>query len=586
MDIRARNFFVKQKNAHFFQRKKLRSAVSFFFAICFLATLSFGADCGVYHNLFSVNFNNLYVEKFVYSPGETVRGAFDVQSRLSHPLVDGRVRAQILYQPDYARPLHGPDVVDEFFLEKEVNMRANDSEHFEFEWKLPEKARPGVYKLALFFYMGPFQVGGASFLPNMQGGLTMFEVRDTGEEWGQVRFERDKIDVSGRQYSPSNTLNIERGQGEEIVVSVPLVNRGEPGEVNVTYETLMFEDVKQEEIGRLIDEGKISNDSIIYKTYEQVGALTKTQRFVMGGNETRVLKYDVGKLPPGAYTVRIIAHRGDMGAVLHIRVPVRGLKADFAFGSPDVFPIKKGDEVMLASCFSTTTSGPGITFSVDGTDSGVSGEGKYGRVSLSFVSGNETLAWRDYVVVLSPAQQAVELPFTSVEKVRDATLTMKLFDENGNLLDMSEMRFDYSKFKSNKTLGLRAVGGESIVFYTVDVTDDLGDPAEGTVNVYLLSNDTKVVALSENNDVVGQLNGTLEVGEGEYRVKAFDVESGAGDIAYVKVKARTPKPPEQPGTPAPPAAGGWNDLLLVASIIIGFAFIIYWSRKTLQITRR
>ncbi|MEW6328561.1 MAG: hypothetical protein AB1468_00440 [Candidatus Micrarchaeota archaeon] len=565
-----------------------RAREMFVFASVFFSLVAFasGADCGVYHNLFSVSFNNLYVEKFVYSPGETVRGAFDAQSRISHPLVDGRVRVQALYQPDYIRPLHGPDIVDEFFLEKEVNMRANDSEHFEFEWKLPARARPGVYKLALFFYMGPFQVGGASFIPNMQGGLTMFEVRDTGEGWEQVRFERGKIDVSGRQYSPSNTLNIERRTEEEIVVSVPVVNEGGPGEVNVTYETIMFEDVKQQEIGRLVGEGKIPSDSIVYKTYRQVVVLAKTQRLVMGENETRVLKYSVGKLPPGAYTVRITARSKDMSAVLHIRVPVRGLKADFAFGSPDVFPIKKGDDVVLAACFSTTTSGPGMTFSVDGSAPGVSGEGKYGRVSLSFASGNETLAWRDYVVVLSPAQQAVELPFKSTGKIRDATLTMKLFDENGNMLDVSEMRFDYSKFKSNRTLALRAVGGESIVFYTVDVADDLGDPAEGTVNVYLLSNDTKVVALHENRDVFGELNGTLEAGEGEYRVKAFDADSGASDTAYVRVRARAPKPPEPQPPAAPTERKGETSLLLLASIIIGLALIIYWSKRTLEITRR
>jgi hypothetical protein len=484
-------------------------------------------ECGDYHKAYSVQFENPHAEKIQYAPGDTVKLAFDLKGDVGHPLVEGKVRVQVLWQPGFSMPEYGEDIVDEFFLEQEVNLKTGGSMPMEFEWKIPGNAKAGTYKVALYFYMDSYNLGGFAYIPNMYSASTIFKVENTGTQ-NFLSFDRGGIMVGDEQYVPTNTLNIEHEPTEDITITVPLVNEGPATTVTVTYALQMWEDVKHAEINELVSAGEIPEDSLVAEELRKANSLEKTDTVSLPANGQAELSYRVGKLQPEAYAVRITAEARDQKAVLIIRLPIHGIKAIFAYSGIQNFPLKAGSSTDVAACFSITTAstagyniylGDNLTEGEE-PEPYVSPYETEGTVSLEVLDqGGNSVAIEEFDLTLTPQQDAVKFSFTADKVLTRATLVSKIYDSDGKLLDMEKTTYDYSRFYGvKKTIDISATGGEGKLDYTVTYLDDMGGDARGMVAVELLDEDGELLD-TQMIEVDGTETGSFEgLAEGDYSV--------------------------------------------------------------------
>ncbi|MEM3399278.1 MAG: hypothetical protein QXP42_00405 [Candidatus Micrarchaeia archaeon] len=543
--------------------------------LLFLFLLSptvFALNCGDFYSLYSVRFTNFISDKTTYAQGEEAHFQATVMAPKTHPVSEGKVRVQITYSND-TQASFGGHIVDEFFLPEEINLRANGSKKISFTWKIPENAMPGKYSAKVFLYMSGYQVSGISFYPDMPGSMASFYVE--GEEGELLFFDRGAITVGSLHYNPLNTLtNITHPADEFLIVRVPLINDGESGDVHVTYETLVWEEVRHRHYGEFIENGEINSDSPIMAEYYAAEGAKRRESFYMGMGERKILEYRIGQLPPEAYLVRITAQKGELKAVLNLRVVVEGSEAQLAFASFEKFPIRAGEEVLVFSCYGLTTMPESaITSDILSVRYGmgeieVLNNATYpilAKLEFSIESDKGTY-YRNFSVNLSLRQGGVGFAFKYPYEIKNTTLAVRLYGSNGELLDIERTKFDYSRFEKKILLELYASPSGETINYKIRSTDELGHDAEAMVNIYLL-NDSGVIYI-KSEKITGVYTGSFKVSPGNYTLKAFEIREGKEISVPISIASTVVVKGE------PSWAGALPPILLGVSLVIISAFLI------------
>src|SRR4030042_4331844 len=156
-------------------------------------------DCFDYYKFGANFFDHAIPEKESYTAGDNVTFFYTLTNPTDMSLTDAIVRVQVLYSGDNLDRFEGDDIIDEFFVVKNVNLNPGDSYNGEFEWQIPKEIISGTY-LANFYLASEdkFNMAGLDFIPNVIGAGTKFEVES--DYRNLMRFDKNATYVNGEQY--------------------------------------------------------------------------------------------------------------------------------------------------------------------------------------------------------------------------------------------------------------------------------------------------------------------------------------------------------------------------------------------------
>jgi len=128
----------------------------------------------------------------------TVQGV--IKNANQYPIVDGTVYIRIFKLADGSQKnVNGPAVVDQFIAAQQVNLVANGTQNFSFNWNVPVWAKNGKYQVASFFVSNlKYNLLGLTFTDDIVGNTTEFTVSN-GVTTG-VYFDKSAVQVNGELY--------------------------------------------------------------------------------------------------------------------------------------------------------------------------------------------------------------------------------------------------------------------------------------------------------------------------------------------------------------------------------------------------
>ncbi|MCX8189854.1 MAG: hypothetical protein N3F05_01345 [Candidatus Diapherotrites archaeon] len=502
--------------------------------------------CEKYHRSFSVRFENLTIDKLEYLPGETIFGSFDIVGAIEHPMSEGKIKIQVL---TYFRGSFGfgEDVVDEFFIPDEISFKTYSQQHVDFNWKIPNGLPSGRYKIAFYYYMSSYSLGGHSDVTGLYSTGITFKVKESNDV-SYIYFDRTAVFVNETQYNPNFFLP-EYEYGIPLTIKIPLKNIGKAKDVIVTKRIYLWDDVKYPRLLELNKKGAIPENSPIIAELKAVSGLQKTEEFEIGADSTKDIKYELGLLPPEAYMVIITAENKatQQKSVMPIRVPIHGTKARIAFASIAKFPLAAGESTTIGACFSIST-----TIRETLSESVYVGDGKEpGEVSINDFNSFSTLGSIEFEfqdesgksllhetvkpILIIDEMRAVEVPFKAEKNLSRGKLITKLWDINGRLHDIEETYYDYSKYadvKMKLNINCKFIEDGPKVAAEIELVDDIGSRCklEKNVNLIVINKKdlkpitTKTIKLS---DCVGNTEVILPIVTESYIIRAVLAENNS-----------------------------------------------------------
>jgi len=110
------------------------------------------APCNESYVFDGLKYTEFYPEKISYSQNDTVRFTYRMANEFGSPLVAGDVKVLVMYRGPYnVDRTEDDDIIDDYVAQKDVSIAEGDTYTGTFEWKIPEKAKPGVYAVNLYF---------------------------------------------------------------------------------------------------------------------------------------------------------------------------------------------------------------------------------------------------------------------------------------------------------------------------------------------------------------------------------------------------------------------------------------------------
>jgi len=454
------------------------------------------AQCFDYYKFENgLSFDNFHTVKGTYYPDEQVAGSFDLRSNMTSPIVDGRVKIQILYEDGNQQY-----IVDELFPSKDINLFYGDVMPQEFRWIVPSDAKPGDYVVKSYFIVADkFNLAGVNFVPSIPGAETRFKITNANY-YSYMHFDQANTNLNGVAYSfVGFTSSIDAGSAADIKTKI--INDGIDAKSGTVFvNTYRWDDVKEDQ---LID--------------------SKTFPFNVDAGKSQDLEYSTAALSTDAYLVVFTAKSssGQTLSIMKIRVSVSGAKGRFMYLGFDRFPLLDNEPAKIFFCASngadymSVFNGTGYVDVVDNS------EGGNGRVIF-----RDTFSPYDFIP--TPPDGMVT-SFTPSKNYFNLTLRGYMYDQNGNLVDFSRVAYDYSKFDSiNVSFRISAAdyaSPGSELAYSISLQDSYGNPLSTDMIVYLLDADEKIVSsnsYSGQKSVQGSFSLSSDIPEGTYTIRALD----------------------------------------------------------------
>ncbi len=428
-------------------------------------------DYQKYHDSFATKFNNFYIEKIRYSPGDTIRGDFDLSvdtSKVTRPMTNASVEVQVFY---IASDEHGDypiyHTIARFFLSKfNVSLLPYYTKHYSFEWTLPKNTPAGKYYIALTSQMASFDIGGHSEVQGLEGAKIYFSVIDKNNtQRDYTRFGVYNITINNITYNPA-TFIPEFDNTSDIKIRVPVENFGSNKEVIIKYN--LYLDSKEKGI-RLED--FVKNGVINYQNYPTLYKRIifckshSGMKHISLGQGTQYFDMNLGSLKSGLYVLDLhleSKYPGQPNESLIIKIPVHGLQGRILFQTLNHFPIKKNDRVMIGVGFGNPTTTSALLSS--SLSEGQSYTGMLEDLATSFknkevvritlLSDNKVIFFKETPVVVTPLFEAVETGFIARQDIKNAELRVELINKQSavNAIDDVEL-LDYNceDFETNNT---------------------------------------------------------------------------------------------------------------------------------------
>jgi hypothetical protein len=471
-----------------FFRRNLICFFALFLSAGFSAASVENVLCSEHFFFDGLKFNELYMDKVAYAPGDNASINYKLENAFGSPLVEGGVKFLLTYQgPGMVNRLEDGDITNEFFALRDLNLEAGGKYNGVFVWKVPENVKPGMYTLRAFFIVkDKVNIAGLTFMPIVSASSTSFEI--DGADKGFFMFDRNKTYFNGKNYlfrapipalSPSEKVNIKA-----------FLNNPNKDDVTVSYELYSWDDLETK-----------------YAEYDKSETVS----------DSKELSYDIAGLPSGVYSAKLTASGIGLKSILKVRFYVSGDKGRFAWLGLDRFPLTEKDNSSISFCYFNSASVPG-----DATK-------KYAarlELTVSDESGNALLREEYRTENLTALLAGGIVSFLPPRQMTKLKIRGRIYDDKENLADDLEIVYDYSKFQNaNRIFELSAPekAADSLT-YDVKYADEYADPLDGSLVVYLSGPDGRVLKLNEAI-FSGKYSGVFSLADlpiGVYSLKAVE----------------------------------------------------------------
>ncbi len=373
------------------------------------------AACFDYYNFGSVNIS-LATDRTTYESGglpAIITG--EVKNNNKYPLVGLDIKARLVKNipsPDYIRA--EIMTLDEFDIAKNITIKANGIYTIpSYGLNLPLNTPAGDYQI-LFYAVeqNRFNMSGLSFTNDIIASKVDFTI--TGKNPEHIYLDQTKITVGGK---PHNIMAFvtQHIPDIEIPVIIPLKNPSNiDKKMTVTYDLYSWDALQQE--------NKIS---------------TKSETIMVPAKSSKNLKYilDKGVLP--VYYLTITAQPESQikdksvfkeKTMSNIRfVIIDSSKPRINFTGINSFPLKKGSEATLFTCFHNTNNGIDLN-----------------NVKIETVlydQDNKEISRLEYNGKTTSEISGLIKKFTTKKDIFNFTIITKMFNSKGEQLDSIEKKY-------------------------------------------------------------------------------------------------------------------------------------------------
>jgi len=442
-------------------------------------------NCFDYYKFGTPFFTSTNQDKEFYNAGDTITFFYSFKNSMDFPLDRAAVRVQIFYRGLSDIDRHeGDDLIDQFYVVRDLSMKPGDVYSNQFDWKIPSNANPGVY-VANFYLVNDYKynLAGLSFLPNSPGSSTLFNVNSPSS--GMFYFDKTNTYVNNVKYKfRASPPTFEPNQ--EITIKTAIVNYGPARILNISYQVYKEDDLDQ---------------TYAIKSFEKIETLQ------LDANSTSQITYTVNNLPPDSYLFVLRASDGNQISILKIFIPVLGSKGRIIYSSLLDYPIRKGPSSGFI-CLTNVATPPNTESSVNGKIT----------ITLKDDSGN-TIATGSHDVTLIGLVSGYKFTFNSPSEYRSLVLESSFSDSSGNIQDQKVAQYTYSKFLNiTRNLDVKllknSINAGDTLSFTISFTTEFGEPIKGTFVVYVLDQSGRVLMVVPEKSINGVSEESITIPSG------------------------------------------------------------------------
>lgn len=265
-------------------------------------------------------------------PGVTVPFFGDVKNENQYPIVNGTLYVKIFRVNDNeGENYNGPDVVDQFVVARDLNLKANESKPIEFEWKVPAFAKSGKYQVATFFVANyKYNLLGLSFTDDVIGNTAEFDVVD-GQKIG-VYFDKNSVTINDAPYFFASYPPRVDSQKPTKIKATVVNSTSEAVTVPVVFKTFYWDAMHQK------------NNLQEKESWVSIPARSSSE-----------VSFDVLDKKYPVYLSEIVLKYKDTKSILNPRFVLEGVdRLRINFPAVKQYPLLKNQEVELFACFHNT----------------------------------------------------------------------------------------------------------------------------------------------------------------------------------------------------------------------------------------
>ncbi|MEA3343592.1 MAG: hypothetical protein U9Q92_05470 [archaeon] len=510
-------------------------------------------DCFQYYDFQNgLLFDDLRAEKVSYTPGDEVIVSYYLLNRMESPIVEGFVRAQIFYND----PEEGDQMIDEFFVSKDISMESQDEIEQEFRWTVPAGAKSGEYFIKTYFLVGDFfNLAGLSFLPygppGVPGEQTTFNVENPVVS--RLYFSKENTYINDGKYEfGAPTINFTYAVTDPITIKTQIANEGDPKQTDVELEIYEWDDL----------------------TEKPMAEYTVKKTISLSSDRMEHITYELPPLDVGAYLAKFTAKSGDETSILKLRFSVAGAKGRFSYLGLDKFPLIKDQKTTIFFCLSNSAD---YFTDFAGT----------GTIEILDENGNSIFKETYGPIDIIPDPMGEKQEFTPTQTHTKLTLKIDLYDDQGKFMDKVSLVYDYSKFPMilptfDLQLNSDSFKQGETLSYTLKYEDEFEKPLDGEILLYLTNPEGNIIYTVSDKEIHGSLTGNVKLpwGAGQYKLAARELTHNIKKEKTFSLAEPAPGIGTGKKAPATPAdEKGFNWWLAGIIIIIAAAVILKVVKK-------
>ncbi|MFB6088623.1 MAG: hypothetical protein ABEK36_02475, partial [Candidatus Aenigmatarchaeota archaeon] len=298
-------------------------------------------------------------------------------------------------------------LVDDFLVAEDINLWPGEKKSFSFSRKISPEAISGEYIMS-FYFIGSdqFQLSGTTFLPKLAETSKNFRIKGKSEG---MWIDSSNITVNGKKKKNITSVPVVE-KGKDLTISFPVKDTSGGGEITIFADVYDYDAIRREKI---------------------INRHHKEKKIFIEGQE-EIVEFKFSDLEPGSYVFKALAKRKRKKSLLDLRFTVPGNTAKILHSSLSKFPIEKGDNFTLSSCFANST------------DMSIYFQDFQGKVvvRLEDKDSGERLAQMTYEGEITLEPIGLKKEFTANRSSENIVLVVQAYNPQGELLD--EVRTDYN----------------------------------------------------------------------------------------------------------------------------------------------
>lgn len=369
--------------------------------------------CTDYYTFGSIDIN-LAADTKNYQAGDPVLIRGKIKNNNPYPMIGLDIKARLVKdipEPEYFRS----EIItlDDLNIVENVTIPANGEYEVSYSLPLPFNAPSGEYKV--FFYaveQDRFNMSGLSFTNDIVGSYISFSV--DGNIPDHVYLDQTKILVGNQEHNVMAFMT-QHPKDSDVPVTIPLYNpHNTPIAMRVTYDLYSWDSANPK---------------------NKIGS--RSEEVIVPAKSETVLKYVIQKTENPVYYLAITAEpsSSDTDKSVHsektisnIRLIVQDIaKPRLNFITTNTYPLKKGQESVLATCFHNTS-----TYQ-DGSNSKI--------VTILKDSRGREITRTVFDGIFSSDIQAIISKIKPRKDIYDYTIESTLYDSKGDIVDKVEKKY-------------------------------------------------------------------------------------------------------------------------------------------------